>query len=490
MFSRALESVAPWTDRNMFENVEGCTFRDGASPSDVTAYATVRALLSRRIPEESTFRYKINNIIDADEAKSDPIPYVKASFDPDALENTIIISQYRNMGEGAVEELIRNLDDQFIRVFGGWEIPQKSNTFLEKYMKVRVFINKAKNAAVVFTERLNMSRWHLIQSVFPTFVPGLFTEIPLDQQEKQMLHALTMHGASTYLKEISALEEKYDIRAKKIASMIGGFEKRERENQVNRIRMEIDNINSQMERLMREYQNQIDLKENANVRLNGMIYAINQDDGDGELVKFFQGHKMLDVESVSGSRITFIVKTYFENFDPDQYETFRNNDRFIAASDSNGVFHDPENRKKFMDALIMDRKFKLLMCGVYVLDIRGSVDTISGYDFPPNCEDYYPNYHLNHHHCMGDYRRIIPDYLNRGDTIGAINACIESVKSINIAESDATFNPMMHQLFESRKKCFELPDGSHVSAVQALEWLQKQEAPQETAQEGEEHEAD
>ena len=483
MFSRAIDNMSPWTDSGMFDNVAGCLFRDGGN-QDVTMFATLRSLLSRRLGEGVGFTAKVINHPDSADVIEDPVSSIDCALQSgypygvcvvEDLNNAIVVLQYRYTGmEDAASKLIEAVDKKFFDAHPGWETVDKSNAFLSQFMKVRILISKEKNVAILITERLTMSTWHLIQSVIPTFIPGLFKDIPVDQKEKVMLKSLTKRGSADYIRDISVLEDFYDIRGKKIESMVGGFEQRERQNQLMIIDHEIDRIRSQMEDLMRQYTDRVQKLDDANIRRNGMAYARDHADETG-LVDFFKANKMLDVVQVSGSRISFVVRTAYENFDQDAYETFRDNDRFFNETSCGGVFSDIENRKLFMDAMFIDQKIKILLCAVYHLDIRGSVDTTCGYSFPANCSDYMANYHLDHHHCFGDYHRVITAYLERGDTIGAINACIASAKSININESGATFNPFMKLVFGSSKKCVMLPDGEHVTPAKALEWLKSQE---------------
>ena len=124
-----------------------------------------------------------------------------------------------------------------------------------------------------------------------------------------------------------------------------------------------------------------------------------------------------------------------------------------------------------MDALFLENKFKIKLCAVYHLDIRGTLDTTSNYHYPANCSDYLPNYHLQRHECLGDYRRVVTGYLERGDTIGAINACIASAKSININESGPTFNPFMREVFTTNARCIQMPDGTSVTPTEAFKTL-------------------
>ena len=483
MFSRALENLSPWTDRGMFENVIGCSFRDGYSDQDNTMTAVAKALLSRRLGPGEEFKIRISNIEGNEQTIEDPKAQLEVAVyhatdgdctDLDKVHNMVIFSQFRY---GGGEDFIRLSDaiENIMPTLNGWKFHGKAEVFLNKEMKARVLIQEEHRAAIVVTDKLTMPHWHLLGSMFPTYVPSLFPADDLKEDEKLVLKQLALHGAQHFIAELAKLEDYYDIRGQKIRQMIGGFEVRQREQQIRMIENEITNIRTQMENLMQQYSNYCEKLDTANVRRNGLKYLANETGGDDDLVNFFQANKCLDVIEVYGSRISFVVRTYFENFDSEMYERCRTNDRFIMESEARGVFSDPENRKKIMDAMFLSEKIKLRMCALFHLDVRGTVSTTTGYDFPANCSDYIPNYHLNNHHCFGNYERVITEYLQNGDTIGAVNACIASAKSVNIAESGPTFNPMMVQVFNSTKKCFELPDGTCVTPAKALEWLNEQE---------------
>ena len=210
MFSRALENMSPWTDAGMFENVSGCIFRDGGS--DTTMYATVRSLLSRRLPEGESFAVKLINLPDSGDVINDPITMIDGSValnisdgvtrtSIDDLHNMIVILQYRYTGmDDAAAKLIESVDQRIGDAHPEWEKVDKTNTFLNQFMKIRVLISKEHNAAVLITERLSISMWHLIQSIIPTYVPELFKDVPLDPKEKRMLKTMTArssHHANT-----------------------------------------------------------------------------------------------------------------------------------------------------------------------------------------------------------------------------------------------------------------------------------------------------
>ena len=485
MFSRSITEMAPWTDQGMFDHINGQAFRDGYGDHDRSITAVARALLARRLPEGETFDIKIQSLPGGEMAAENleaGLGVVVASAtdgfitDIDSLRNTVIITQYRDCTDETMEAVKKAAAEQFVHQHPEWKIHEKSEVFLNKEMRARVLIHESAKAAIVITDRLTMPHWHLIGSMFPTYVPALFETEVLNDDEKAVLKSLALHGATTFISAMAKLEDNYDIRSKKIAAMIGGFERRERENQVAAVDNEIGQLRNQMDDLMQRYQALCERMDGANIRRAGLKYMRDEAGDEDTLVKFFQANKCLDVTEVCGSRISFIVRTYYENFDPDEYEHFRTNEMwFDEMLPRSGVFNEIENCRKLMDAMFIDNTIRLKLCAIYHLDIRGHVSTSTGYSYPPNCSDYMPNYHLDHHHCFGNYERVITDYLRNADTIGAINACIASAKSINIAESGATFNPFMKQVFQSTKNCFELPDGRCVTPVKALEWLKEQE---------------
>ena len=486
MFSRPLDNLSPWTDRGMFEYVNACSFSESGS-RDFTMVATATALIERRVSEP--FNIKLSNLSNSGEVLDDPLGAIRSMVmvanddfndNPlDRMKNKILISQYlyQNTEGDAVDKLFAILDEKFIGEFPGWETAMKSQTFLNGYMKIRIFINKEPNAALIFTERLSMARWHLIQAVLPTYVPNIFKDEPLEPVEKTMLHTLTGRNVSNYLSQLALLEEKYDIRNKKIRMLVGDFEVRARQSQLRQIDSEIMRIRQTMTNLMEQYRGELQKFDAANIRRNGMQYAVDNANDGSDLISYFQANKTIDLMSVEGTMIEFIVRTHYENFDLDEYETYRTNDDFLRESRVfDGVFADKENRRKFMDAMFCTEKLKVRLCARFQLDIRYGVQRpSSGYTFPANCETYMPNYHLHHHSCLGNYERIINEYVQRGDTIGAIDACVASAKSINIAEAGPTFHPFMQEVFRSNKKIIELPDGTIVTPTEAFKWLEEQE---------------
>ena len=478
MFGRALDNLAPWTDRAMFEHVNACSFRDNGH-RDLSMVATATSLIERRVDKPFDISIKKLSVYNG----ATPVGAwlqtqiaLGAEGDLSGICNEIVICNY-TYEPGDVETLFKGLDNDFVKASPGWEVPAKSQAFLNQNLNCRIFINKENNAAIVIVDNLSMSGWHLLQSVIPTYVPNLFREIPLDEHEKKMLHALTGRNSANYIKELSELEKNYDIRNEKIKALLSDFEKKAREAQVQQIDYEISRIRQRLENLMEQYREQLGMMDDANIRYNGMKFAIDNADDGSALVEYIQANQAIDLISAHDTTLEFIVKTTYENFDRDEYETFRENVEFLRSFDvRGGVFESVENRRKFMDAIFLSDDIRIRLCAHFSVDIRTGVNRpIRGYDFGEKYNTYFPNYHLHTHSCLGGYESIINDYIRRGDTIGAISACVDSAKSINIAESDATFIPFMRSVFNSEKKCINLPDGRNVTPAEALAWLEEKE---------------
>ena len=477
MFYGAIDELKPWTEQGYFENVSAPMFREGRSDYDATMVALARALYSRRMGDDS-FKIFLSNAHDDERLISDAseeIDYIVAratngTDDVHTISNTVIISQFFNAA--GFDQIKEPVNKYFSGL--GWKHNEKAEFFLNKEMKAIVVLNEEKNAAIVFIDTMTMPHWHLLCSVLPSFTPGLFVTESLQADEMAVLKTLTTRRRDDFISAMTKLENRYDIRGKKIRSIVSGFEQTARKRQIDAVDRALENNTNEIDSIMSRYRELVEKRDELSVRRNGLKYLTN-DAGDEALVNFFEATKCLDVVETYGSMITFIVRTYYANYDVDLYERYRENSDFIGESEVSGVFSDPENRKKIMDAMFITEKLKLKMCAVYHLDIVGNVSTTAGYRFPANCADYIPNYHLNHHSCFGNYFRVITDYLSKGDTIGAIGACIASAQSVNIGESGPTFNPMMKDVFSSRRNIFELPDGTSVTPVKALEWLNSQE---------------
>ena len=100
-------------------------------------------------------------------------------------------------------------------------------------------------------------------------------------------------------------------------------------------------------------------------------------------------------------------------------------------------------------------------------------------------DGYTPNVHIDKYECFGDFSRIVPEMLSNHDYISAIEECVTSCVSLNLHDA-AVVKETMRRIYgngcaHNNPKCFELPDGRVVRAVEAIEYLKgEQENVEET----------
>lgn len=343
---------------------------------------------------------------------------------------------------------------------------------------MRFFSSDEMKTSVVFVEMLNIKLWHLLQCFVYALFKWYFVDKPISPEEKELMSSLAKKSSTEYEELIEAEAAKYDFRGKLIEKVVARFESESRRAQLAAVNDNISNTETDARNTLERYQNLIEALDQLRIRRYGLQAIIDSGDIDSELSEYFQSHKMLDPIGANGSKLEFIVRTYLDGYDPEMYASIARNRRSYMYNnyEVSDKFSDVENRKKLLDAIFSDDPvIRVKMCAYYSIDTRGSVDSMRGYSFPRNCQDYIPNPHLHYHDCLGDHQRYISERLLEGDTIGAIEQCIASSKSINVGE-DITVKYFLQDLFTSKNKVIELSDGRNVTPSEALDWLNEQEA--------------
>ena len=487
MFARNLSDLQLASDvaNNAFGNIVAEDYN-----SDRSLVATMRALLIPRIEagkevhgrtSYSTYNaatvneHNLTTLLDAIAAK------------PNRANNALWIINIRTSGQNDANAWFSKLDDEtngFVKSFGYTELADIRD-YVAEAMRARFYISPERKSTYIFVESMTSRRWHYIQAFMPRYFPWFFEGKPVSDEEKALLFALTRRTPDEYEQKIEAIAEKFNIRDYLIKNLLGDIERNARRGQIEDLDRQLEDARQRMQRLMRDYSAVVQNVDDLNIRRMGLTMAAEQA-GESEIVEYFTHNKFLDPIGVDGMRLSFIVRTYLDSWDPEMYER-------IASKTTSSLydgyrvairkFQDKGVRKKFFDALFGDDpKLRIKMCAYYQIDLRGSVTSYRGYTYPQNCRDYVPNPHLQYHNCLGNYSRYINDCLGRGDVVGAIEQCIASAKSINFAES-MTYTRMFEYIFAANNKIIELPDKSSVSPEEALDWLLNQEKEKEAGKE-------
>ena len=318
-----------------------------------------------------------------------------------------------------------------------------------------------------------MPTYHLLQALIPRLFPYYFEDAPLDTEELSLLDSLTLRTATEYERILDALSTRIDFRGYAVKKILKDFENSGRRDEVQETRSRIDSLRADVERLGDRYSQCIRQIDELSSLLAGQEMALAAASGDSELIEYFMCNRNIEPVSAEGRSLLFTVKTYLESFDPEQFRVYSRNlhSHLYVGYSYADRFKDVESRKRMLEAIFSDEPIlRVKMCSNYVLDLRGSSSARRFYEYGKGFEDYVPNPHINQYACLGDYARYINAALQRGDLIGAIEQCIASAKSLNLAES-ITVRALMENIFCSTRKIIRLPDGTDVTPDEAFAYL-------------------
>lgn len=399
-----------------------------------------------------------------------------------SVENTLLFLQLRGFSE-RIEETKNFLDDTSALNDCGFRGVSNVGPFFKNRFWARCFVNEGAKTSVVITQELSLCDFHYIQCGIPAFLPWFFDpKDGLSEIELRLVKSLALNdrngGETEYLNCLRQMAQEIDFRTVAIRESLRDVEnimEKERESDVSeRIVNLIVEIREAKERLAGLLQD----KRTYEDELFGIQMKIGST-VTGELMDLFLRDKKLVFEGINGRELRFGVKAYVEYY---------NEDSLIKALDSPGSYIynpgdlsyadiiAPEDIRKLMTAVFLDREIKLRFCAKYALTICCNVEGLRNQDFTdPVYDNYMPNPHVNRYECLGSHETEIYRCLENRNLIGAIQQCVASCKNINFNDTTVC-SEFMREIYGTSgnyqaNNCFELPDGRFVSAKDAIEYL-------------------
>ncbi len=479
MFSKALTDLqlASAAAAEFFPKIVGESFE-----GDGSFLATLRALLCDRLPED--YKGTISLFFKSSSFRKDVV---------DGASNRDVIHTIADApcpGNIVVHSLCGSADDN-AAVFAKYDDPEHG--FLAMYpsfhevaavrdycklriIETRVYVNPETDACLLLFERLDMRRYHFIESAIPQFLPRLFADKPIDvEKEVPLLAALIDRSSADYERLIDEFAGRFDFRSAVIRKEIAGFERKARKRELDAIAREITSINDDISRLMARFSELMERRDERNIRLMGLRCAADQAGEGSELMDYLLCNKNIELLSAEDGRLEFYVRGWLDSYDPDMFAAMIDKAGSLLNNgyDKSDAFSNVRTRKRLLKAIFgADPVLKIRTCGYFYLSISGDVGTQSGRRFPSKYGDCIPNPHLWHFSCFGGHEPAIADMLSSGNMAGAVMQCVSSAHSINVGE-EPTMHRFLSELFTTNKKCIELPDGSNVSPADAVAWLKK-----------------
>lgn len=392
----------------------------------------------------------------------------------------LIVYNLDSYKESIVNMCIEKLDC-FTAHFNGFEEINDLKAFFEqkKIAKCRFFTNYSSKTTVIFVKTLTQRVNHMLQSLLPRYLKWEFENAPLTDDDKKLFRSLTQKTAGEYIEIINNYAEKQNFKELKIKRLLGDFDKRIFNIQIEEVSNDIMRCESQLSQLYNQVGQYIEKINQLTTDRFGL--TVRRDSANSsELMDYFLCNNNVELVSVVDNKIEFIVTTYINNFDFDNYEAMFKNEGSILYQNGCEYFNQNnyENRKCLLTAIFDDQLLKLKSCAAYKIKSgRGESDAegMPHYSFPNKYINYLPNQHIQQYECLGDNRREIIMALDRGDYICAVEQCISSTGNINMADT-AVLPHFIRKIFdEDAEKIIELPDGVSVTPIEAVEWLKRVE---------------
>ena len=351
----------------------------------------------------------------------------------------------------------------------GWVYVGKIRAFFAKHMPVYCFVNMEQNTTVVFTYRLDIARYHHLQTAILAMMPYIFDkEKGITEDENALFEALQHTNVNKYVEVMNRIYDSCGFYEKMLTDALNGFEARKYDEQIqtmdNQINADRRNIRELEERIG-GYYNRISVNM---AQLAGLRQERENNTGS-ELLDYFKRSKSVKVIQTDEDSIQYTVSAYLDYYDEEEAEhCINNDDSYIYRAPSQRYVSKNEMRQ-LMRAIFIDRVMRIRFVGVYRLK-SGSVTGISGKRLSAEYKDRMQNPHIYYHACLGNYNDQIRNAMRNADYIAAIESTIASAGSLNFGDS-TVLSEFMKDMYSTTERFIELEDGRIVNPPEAVAYL-------------------
>lgn len=484
MFRNIIRSTSMTSDtaNGFFSNIYGDHYH-----SDVSFVSTLRALVAPRMTPEDiiSLRYKSTSMTNGHIVG---VPTESALHRLCGELNyigsgVIIIHSFDSSNPEDNEACMALIKSSFISHNEGWHELEKMYEFYHNTFNVRCFINPELRNVYIFTESMDVRKWHYLQCSIFAFLPWYFDpEKGVSELEMELIKSLREKSPDKYTSCINRIAETYDFRTAKIKELLKGFELRYEKIERDRTKSDINNRRNEIHNLNNQISDKLTLLRDLEIKLLGLETKLESGDESSEIMEYFIRNKRLSLERVSDTEMTFTIKDYLSYYDEDMARNAIDNPRSFVYNHSSVTYASKipaDDMKKLMNYIFVSNELKIRFCAAYRFRLNGTVQALQNHSAFLGSEynEYMPNIHIDAFACIGNYNVPINNFLEKHDYIGAIEQCIASCKSLNFADS-TVMKQFMYELYgfgARNSKCIELPDGSVVDAKDAIKWIKNQE---------------
>ncbi|MCL1789732.1 MAG: hypothetical protein FWG33_05170, partial [Oscillospiraceae bacterium] len=194
MFSKSIYSTQLTGDvaDRLFSNITA------SGALDVTFLTTMRALLRKRVPENETVHLVCNaRHFSLNEILSVSTSQVMGWFIPEEVRISsasanriyIVYTTHSDTGEKMLETVRANAGNGK-RYMPGYTLCEDLRVFYARKLNGLFYHNAEAKTTVIFTDKMEYKHFHALQMMLPKYLPALFRENPLTENETSLLKSL------------------------------------------------------------------------------------------------------------------------------------------------------------------------------------------------------------------------------------------------------------------------------------------------------------
>jgi len=299
---------------------------------DQSFLATLRALLRKRLPTDKTVHLCCKKLyLSANEIEAMTTLQCMGRFIPNEVQyqqvadyNIFIVHTTNPDAGEKMLEIMRTNAGINRRNMTTYTLREDLRVFYARTLNALFYTDDTEQNTVIFTDKLELKHFHILQMMIPKYLPLLFTDT-LTDWEVALLKSTGNKSAVEYESLIGIFAKDLDIRAETIRIKLAGFETAFERSRVGELKNEIKRYQDDYDAhlaVMRDVAQKI---QNCQYTLAGLECAINESSGDSDLVEYFMCNKNLSIIRVLGTMMEFVAHGYADVYDVDAFEKYVEN---------------------------------------------------------------------------------------------------------------------------------------------------------------------
>ena len=476
MFNKGIYKTTLTSDvaDKLFSNITS----ENVNRLDSSFLATLRALLRKRLPQDETVKLACCEVHVTYQQMTEASSNQCMNW---FLPDDIRLSQTYGHNIYIVYATGANAGDKMldiVKAYAGNGNLHMSNytrrddlhVFYARKAKSLFYTDDTQRNTVIFTSKMELKHFHVLQMLIPKYLPLLFDNSPLTETETLLLKSTGNKSAVEYETLIEDFAKEFDIRAEIIRTRLTGFESVHERIHADELRRKISDQQKDYEHHLFMMRSVAETIQEYQYTLAGLECAIGKQSEDSELMEYFMCNKNLSLMRVIGTRLEFVAHGYVDIYDPEAFEQYVGNHNGYMYSGLNPAITKPEMEMLYR-ALFGECKYKLRICAAFAADIKTGLVGMSHYSFPTESKTYFPNPHIQHFGCIGDYAGRFMEYMQKRDYVGGIDQAIVSARNFNFYDS-AVMGNFASSFSSTTIKCIEKSDGTILTPLAAIKELE------------------